>query len=323
MALVLAVTTLPAHAMEPARVPQRAIDLFERADKAYVQKDYRQALALAEEALGYTDIIEHRDQRGTLVQMILRAGFKDGHPSTLCHLDDVLELYAVEVSQTFDNSQSLQRVLRAIGDARTRLRAKLPANGRSVGCTDRDQIKLPGLTVKTREPVCEPVEHPVPPASVEPSPSHEEPNPRESVARQPIPNRTPVLVDDTTPKGLQAVLAGSAFVGLSGALMISTGVTLGLYDASNQANETIYDVAVAEDRLVTATEEATIDDNFANAATYRKLAIGMGASAGVLLAIGLPVLAVGIHRRRKAQKNVAVQPVFGPTQAGLSVRGRF
>ncbi|MGB1017351.1 MAG: hypothetical protein ACPG4T_24655, partial [Nannocystaceae bacterium] len=228
------------------------------------------------------------------------------------------------------------------GGARSRLRAKLPANERRVGCPDRNpMVKLPGLAVKTSEPVCEPVERPTVSMdstvheqgatdpktleAVEPS-ARESVEPargsRESVAPASTPSRALPFADDT-PRGLQAVLVGSAFVGFSGALMVGMGISLSLYNTRNQANETIYELAVAEDRPVDVAEEATFDDNFATAATYRKLAIGMGASAGVLLAIGLPTLAVGLHRRRKALKNMAVQPVFGPTQAGVTLGGRF
>jgi len=56
------------------------------------------------------------------------------------------------------------------------------------------------------------------------------------------------------------------------------------------------------------------------ASAYRELAIGMLASAGVMMVIGIPVLAVGIHRR-KAQRTVV--HIFGATHAGLALRGRI
>ncbi|MGB1277761.1 MAG: hypothetical protein ACPG77_18595, partial [Nannocystaceae bacterium] len=74
---VAALVPMPALATAAPRgevqVPQRAIDLFSSADEEFNRKNYGQAATLAEGALGHTNPLEHRDQRGSLIQLLIAA----------------------------------------------------------------------------------------------------------------------------------------------------------------------------------------------------------------------------------------------------------
>jgi len=312
------------------QVPQRAIDLFSSADEEFNRKNYGQAATLAEGALGHTNPLEHRDQRGSLIQLLIaaytKAFFKDGHVADLCRLEQILEQYAEEVSQTFEDPESRDRVLAAIAEHRSSNRVHLmgsPAYNPDVGCPGTKKTDLPTSVDPATRPVeSDPETTPEPPEPVpEPLPESTRPTPESTEpATKPKPTRA-TAKDNPRRRGRLAVITGSTFLGMSGVMLAGSLTSLGL--ASRAYHKVVEFEAMTENGQNTLIDEDAARVYAAQEESYSRLAIGMGISAGVFLAVGLPVLAVGLHRRRKGQKNMAIQPVFSPTHAGLSLSGQF
>jgi len=87
-----------------------------------------------------------------------------------------------------------------------------------------------------------------------------------------------------------------------------------------RAIEKIVETLQAEGRPATESERATSETSLATAVTTRRLAIGMGLSAGLMMLVGAPLLAVGLHRRNKGLR---VIPAVSARHTGVTVLAHF
>jgi SAM-dependent methyltransferase len=112
----------------------------------------------------------------------------------------------------------------------------------------------------------------------------------------------PVLVHEVDPAHYRMVLAGDIIIGLGGAALVAMGVGLGVRsDAVNQRRA--WSVAVNPDADAIARQDRRIH-------TGTLVAISGGAAAGVLLATGITMVALGYARERKRRE--ALRLVFAP-----------
>lgn len=311
--LVAAHLAFPAVALaQPANpVHPRAIELFNQADTQLAQKNFEAAVLLAERVLQYTDPVHHRDQRGTIMQLIAGASFEahkeTGRDAVLCHLDRVLDAYAIEVQDTYHNA-TRDRILAGIEDLRNRVShsvASCPSPG-----TEQVDPKTP--TAPTPELRSEAVRAT--------AGTHEEPEPAQSsllARRQKTTHFDARHRARTNPS--PNIATGATLLGIGGVLLGGVGVSLWQFDVAARALDDIQRTLQAENRPDNESERASSAANLAKAVTSLKLAIGMGVGAGVMVLVGIPLLAVGLHRR----KALRVVPAVSGSQVGLGVLGHF
>jgi hypothetical protein len=109
------------------------------------------------------------------------------------------------------------------------------------------------------------------------------------------------------------VITGGVLVGLGGLSVLG-----GAYGAfqSKQRNDEFDRTCPIEN------PDAACQELFAKGKDANSFAVGSFVAAAVLLAVGVPLLVVGM-KRKKAAANHSFMPVLGPTQVGLGYALRF
>lgn len=129
---------------------------------------------------------------------------------------------------------------------------------------------------------------------------------------KPPPEPPPEPVTPTRPwKPL--VITGGILTGIGGLSII--GGAYGAYQSKQRSDE--YNA-----KCPLVNPNATCQDIFTTGKAANNFAIGSFVTAGLLLAVGVPLLVVGLKRKRAAAKH-SFLPVLGPTQVGLGYALRF
>ncbi|MGB1014945.1 MAG: hypothetical protein ACPG4T_12485, partial [Nannocystaceae bacterium] len=214
--------------------------------------------------------------------------------------------YAIEVQDTYHSAASRDPILAGIEDFRSRVShsvASCPSSG-----TEQVDSKTP--TAPTPELRSE--------AGRATAGTHEEPEPAQSslLARR---QRTTHFDARRRARPNPNIATGATFLGIGGVLLGGVGVSLWQFDVAVRALDDIQRTLQAESRPDTASERVSSAANLAKAVTSRKLAIGMGVGAAVMVFVGVPLLAVGLQRR----KALRVVPAVSDRQVGLGVLGHF
>jgi len=289
----------------PPDLDPRAIELFQKADREQRdEENFEAAVILAERVLQLTDPVHHRDQRGSIIQVIVDASFKghkqSGRDADLCHLDRVLSAYANEVRETFQDIASRDRILGVIAENRERVFRLVDD-----GCPSPDTVPEPAADEPTSD---------IPPR----------PQPASAAGRTAATEESAQGVDSeprTEHGGARRQLAaGATLVGMSGVFLGGVGLSVWQFKDNARAIEEIVETLQAEGRPATASERAASEASLAKALTARRLAIGMGITAGLMVLVGVPVLAVGLHRRKKGLR---VVPAIANRHAGVTFLGHF
>ncbi len=276
------------------KLPSRVVELYRSADRELQAKNYPQAVTLAEKVLEMMP--PDRGERGTVVETLFRAYLglyeQDHNPRDLCRVNELLVEHERIVHQAYgDDSDNVTRILEAIHNHRTTVEALL----------QHDNVVCPNKVTAVPEP---PAVEPLRPKPVE----------------RMVVKSTPVEHGEDRPNR-PAVITGGTFVGLGGLLLIGTAVSAGVYTSNNAVLRHYLDLGETLDRPLTAGEMEKVDTAHRRNSVLNDMMIGMGISGAVMMVVGVPVLAVGMHRRRV--KKVSFRPEVSPTHAGLSLSGRF
>jgi len=302
---LLAASILPTAVLAHPGVDPRAIELFKKASRELDQENFEAAVVLAERVLQLTDPVRHQDQRGTLIQLIINASFaghkQTGRDADLCHLGRVLDAYASEIRarrlNTRDKVVEAKRVLGLLAKYQERVRRLVDD-----GCPSADT-----KAERTSDEF--------------PPPNKHRPHLASAAGRTTSTEESAQGVNSKARVGARRqVAAGATLVGMSGVFLGGVGLALWQFNINARAIEEIVETLQAEGRPATESELATSEASLANAVTARRLAIGMGVTAGLMMLVGVPALAVGLHRRNKGPR---VVPDVAARHTGITVVGRF
>ncbi|MGB1275650.1 MAG: hypothetical protein ACPG77_07860 [Nannocystaceae bacterium] len=298
-------TPFPTAVLAHPGVDPRAIELFKKASRELDQENFEAAVVLAERVLQLTDPIRHQDQRGTLIQLIINASFaghkQTGRDADLCHLGRVLDAYASEIRarrlNTRDKVVEAKRVLGLLAKYQERVRQLVDD-----GCPSADT-----KAERTSDEF--------------PPPNKHRPHLASAARRTTSTEESAQGVNSKARVGARRqAAAGASLVGMSGVFLGGVGLALWQFKINARAIEEIVETLQAEGRPATESELATSEASLANAVTARRLAIGMGVTAGLMMLVGVPALAVGLHRRNKGPR---VVPDVAARHTGITVVGRF
>ena len=118
--------------------------------------------------------------------------------------------------------------------------------------------------------------------------------------------------------GLGLIVAGAVLTGVGLGVGVGGTTAFGLR-AQDRADKVEQAGTTNPDNL-TLDQVRSLDDEGQQAET---LQIVMGAVGGALAVTGIALIAVGAVKRKKAKKQTALAPSFGPGYAGIALSGRF
>jgi hypothetical protein len=151
-----------------------------------------------------------------------------------------------------------------------------------------------------------PAPKPEPGPSADPEPDQAEP----ATGTDPEPDPGEESKDE--PGGKKGLLY--AGVGVAAAGAAAAGVSAAFMARGKSMNDAVTGFADDEEARLAAIQRGNSSNT---------LAIALGATAGVLLTGGAVLIALGVKRGKKAEKNASVVPAVGPGHAGVVFMGRF